>query len=91
MLWSGRRACTGTSAVKGKEFQTSSLPSAGGSARRGKQTVVSEVVLDASALLAYLFDEPGADMVSEALLAGDVMSTVNLSEVLTSWWITVLQ
>ncbi len=52
---------------------------------------MSEVVLDASALLAYLFDEPGADMVSEALLAGDVMSTVNLSEVLTSWWITVLQ
>jgi len=44
---------------------------------------VSEVVLDASALLAYLFDEPGADVASEALLAGPVISTVNLSEVLT--------
>ena len=43
---------------------------------------MSEVVLDASALLAYLFDEPGADVVSEALVAGAVISTVNLSEVL---------
>lgn len=38
-------------------------------------------VLDASALLALLAEEPGADEV-EALLEGAVMSTVNLSEVL---------
>lgn len=44
---------------------------------------MSEVVLDASAFLAYLFDEPGADVVSEALIAGAVMTTVNFSEVLS--------
>jgi len=38
-------------------------------------------VLDASALLALLAEEPGADEV-EALLDGAVMSAVNLSEVL---------
>lgn len=44
---------------------------------------MSQVVLDASALLAYLFDEPGADVVSEALLAGALINTVNFSEVLS--------
>jgi len=39
------------------------------------------VVLDASALLAYLHDEPGAERVSTAL-EGAVISTVNWSEVL---------
>ena len=39
------------------------------------------VVLDASALLAFLFDEPGQDEVLNALPAA-CMSTVNLSEVL---------
>ena len=38
------------------------------------------VVLDASALLALLFDESGADMVA-ARLASSVISAVNLSEV----------
>lgn len=38
-------------------------------------------VLDASAVLALLAEEPGADTV-EALLDGAAMSTVNLSEVL---------
>lgn len=38
------------------------------------------VVLDASALLAYLHDEPGADVV-EAVLAESFISTVNWSEV----------
>ena len=37
-------------------------------------------VLDASALLAYLHDEPGADAV-DAVLAESLMSTVNWSEV----------
>ena len=37
-------------------------------------------VLDASALLAALFDEPGADRVEE-VLPGARMSTVNFSEV----------
>jgi ribonuclease VapC len=44
---------------------------------------VSEAVLDASALIAYLFDEPGAGTVSDALLSGAIMSTVNFSEVLS--------
>ena len=39
-----------------------------------------EAVIDASALLALLNDEPGADVVAEALPQG-VISTVNLSEV----------
>ncbi len=39
------------------------------------------VVLDASALLAYLKDEPGADVV-EAVLAESVISSVNWAEVI---------
>jgi ribonuclease VapC len=41
---------------------------------------VSEVVLDASALIAVLREEPGAAAV-EAVLDGAAVSTVNLSEV----------
>ncbi len=37
-------------------------------------------VLDASALLAAFFDEPGADVVAERM-SGALMSAVNLSEV----------
>jgi PIN domain nuclease of toxin-antitoxin system len=40
-------------------------------------------VLDASALLAYLNDETGADLVEEALLSGAAISAVNLAEVLS--------
>ncbi len=43
---------------------------------------MSDVVLDASALLALLNREPGADRVAEAIVSGAVMSTVNLSEVI---------
>ncbi|GAX46347.1 hypothetical protein NIES4075_73680 [Tolypothrix sp. NIES-4075] len=39
------------------------------------------IVLDASALLAYLKDEPGADVV-EAVLAESVISSVNWAEVI---------
>ena len=38
-------------------------------------------VLDASALLAYLRDEPGADLVADAVAGGAAISTVNLGEV----------
>jgi ribonuclease VapC len=41
------------------------------------------LVLDASALLAYLRDEPGAELVAEAIADGVVISTVNLAEVLS--------
>lgn len=41
-------------------------------------------VLDASALLAYLYDEPGASTVEEALAQGAVISTVNWAEVLAT-------
>ena len=40
-------------------------------------------VLDASALLAFIRDEPGADAVEQALDAGAVISAVNWAEVLT--------
>mgnify|MGYP005839926651 FL=1 len=45
---------------------------------------MAETVLDASALLAYLFDEPGADVVAEALASGACMSAVNFSAELSS-------
>jgi ribonuclease VapC len=38
-------------------------------------------VLDASAFLAYLGDEPGAAEVAEAIAGGAAISTVNLAEV----------
>jgi ribonuclease VapC len=44
---------------------------------------VSSAVLDASALLAYLRDEPGADAVVDAVAGGASISTVNLGEVLS--------
>lgn len=44
---------------------------------------MSRPVLDASALLAYLRDEPGADIVAEAVAGGARLSMVNLAEVLT--------
>jgi ribonuclease VapC len=43
---------------------------------------LSELVLDSSALLALLWNEPGADHVSAAL-PGAFLSSVNLAEVLT--------
>lgn len=39
------------------------------------------VVLDASAVLAVILEEPGADVVAEALRSGAAMSTVNVAEV----------
>jgi PIN domain nuclease of toxin-antitoxin system len=41
-------------------------------------------VLDASALLAYLHDERGADRVADAIADGATMSAINLAEVLSS-------
>jgi PIN domain nuclease of toxin-antitoxin system len=43
----------------------------------------SEPVLDASALLAYLGDEPGAGVVADALAGGAIISAVNLAEALS--------
>ena len=43
----------------------------------------TRAVLDASALLALLFAEPGAETVAEVIADGAVMSSVNLSEVAT--------
>jgi PIN domain nuclease of toxin-antitoxin system len=40
--------------------------------------------LDASVLLAYAYDEPGADLAREAIVEGSVISTVNLAEVVTN-------
>jgi ribonuclease VapC len=40
-------------------------------------------VLDASALLAYLREEPGADIVADTIADGAIMSAVNLAEVLS--------
>ena len=38
-------------------------------------------VLDASAVLAVVLEEPGADLVADALRSGAAMSTVNVAEV----------
>jgi ribonuclease VapC len=43
------------------------------------------VILDASAVLAFLLREPGQDRVMEALLAEPRMSTVNFAEVVTKY------
>ncbi len=42
---------------------------------------MTRFVLDASAVLAEIFDEPGADAVFEALESGAVISAVNAAEV----------
>lgn len=47
-----------------------------------KLTMNNHIVLDASALLALLKNEPGADIV-ESLLGNIVMSSLNVSEVAT--------
>ncbi len=45
---------------------------------------MSSVVLDASAVLALLFDEPGADVVEQAIRSySAVLGATNLAEVLT--------
>ena len=41
-------------------------------------------VLDASALLAYLGDEPGANVVADAVAGGAAISAVNLAEALST-------
>lgn len=41
-------------------------------------------VLDASALLAYLRDEPGAEVVADVIAGGATVSTVNLAELFSS-------
>ena len=42
---------------------------------------MTRFVLDASAVLAEVFDEPGADAVFEALQSGAAMSALNVAEV----------
>jgi ribonuclease VapC len=44
---------------------------------------VSEIVLDASALLAYLNEEPGAEAVEEALARAACIGAANWAEVLS--------
>lgn len=46
-------------------------------------TLSGPCVLDASAVIAFLRDEPGADVVRQALDAQPLISAVNLAEVLT--------
>jgi PIN domain nuclease of toxin-antitoxin system len=43
------------------------------------------MILDASALLAFLLAEPGKDRVAEALIDGAMMTTVNFAEVVTKY------
>ena len=45
---------------------------------------MSRCVLDASAILALLFSEPGSHVLSDELLDESVVSTVNLAEVQTA-------
>jgi len=58
-------------------FPRSSSPSG------GRKQTVSETVLDASALLAYLNDEPGAAAVEQALTKGAYIGAANWAEVLS--------
>jgi PIN domain nuclease of toxin-antitoxin system len=44
---------------------------------------MNKVVLDASAILAIIFHEPGAEKLTDAILDDAVASTVNLAEVQT--------
>jgi PIN domain nuclease of toxin-antitoxin system len=44
----------------------------------------AQPVLDASALLAYLANELGADIVADAIAGGATISTVNLAEALST-------
>jgi len=50
-------------------------------ARPARPKRMAEVVLDASAILAYLLGEPGAEMV-EAVLLRSLVSPVNIAEVI---------
>jgi PIN domain nuclease of toxin-antitoxin system len=43
------------------------------------------MILDASALLAFLLAEPGKERVAEALMEGAVMTTVNFAEVVAKY------
>ncbi len=45
---------------------------------------VAAPVIDASALLAYLGDEPGTDVVADAIAGGATIATVNLAEALST-------
>jgi ribonuclease VapC len=45
---------------------------------------LSQSVLDASALLAYLDNEAGADVVADAVADGATISTINLAEALST-------
>jgi PIN domain nuclease of toxin-antitoxin system len=42
---------------------------------------VNRVVLDASAILAFMLDEPGAERLTAQVIAGSTAGTVNLAEV----------
>jgi len=44
----------------------------------------AQPVLDASALIAYLSDEAGANLVADAIAGGASISTVNLAELLST-------
>ncbi len=41
------------------------------------------VILDASAVLAFLLEEPGPERVADAIAAGAAAGTANLAEVMT--------
>jgi ribonuclease VapC len=45
---------------------------------------VNQAVLDASAILAYLGNEVGADVVADAIADGATISTINLAEALST-------
>jgi ribonuclease VapC len=61
--------------------RSSPVPSAHPGARIPKPAIT--VVVDASAVLALLFGEPGAELVADAITEGAAISAVNLSEVAT--------
>ena len=80
--WTACRRSPGSTAEEGEGKSKPFSPS-GAPKRRTKPPVneLARALLDASATLALIHDEPGADAVRDALRNGAAMSAVNVAEV----------
>ena len=65
--------------TRARRSSSASAPHSGAQGAKPRTTAV----LDASALLALLFGEPGAELVADAIADGAAVSTVNIGEVAT--------
>ena len=74
---SAYRSCPGGTGISGVSQRTANLGQTAAVRR------IVNVILDSSALLARLLNEPGGDVVMQAIASGAAMSSVNLAEVMT--------